>query len=97
MRNSLTGSKDRNERARTLQLGQEIECQLELAQDFEELVLTRTTCPHRQQAVPSPVTLSLVISLLQLAQGSSRMLQPDDEALDVIETVVQDGDVSLVR
>lgn len=25
------------------------------------------------------------------------MLQPDDEAFDVVEAVVQDGDVSLIR
>lgn len=48
-------------KARTLQLGQEVECQLELGQDLEELLLTGSPGPHRQQPIPGTVPLPLVV------------------------------------
>ena len=81
-----------------LQLGQEVERELELLEDVDKFSFRRRLGPYREHPVAQVLLLRLPApaALLEFPEGSGRVLKPGDELLDVVEAAVQDGDVALV-
>lgn len=80
------------------QLGQQIKAQFEFSEYIHKLLLVRWLRSQRQQTLTGPFLFGFprMLSTLQFAGGSRCMLQSGNELFDVVEAMVEHGNIPLV-